>query len=90
LSYFLRPIGSAFSRKYEKEADDAAVSLMGAPEPVRDTLIRISADNLANLAPHPTYAWFDYSQPPPVERIERLEAMRESDPRNVRAHVSGS
>jgi len=90
LGYFLRPLGSALSRKYEKEADDVAVSLMGTPEPVRDTLIRLSADNLANLAPHPIYAWFNYSHPPPVERIERLEAMREGDPRNVREQVSGS
>jgi STE24 endopeptidase len=90
LGYFLRPLGSALSRKYEKEADDVAVSLMGTPEPVRDTLIRLSADNLANLTPHPIYAWFHYSHPPPVERIERLEAMREGDPRNVRGQVSGS
>jgi len=90
LSYFLRPIGSALSRKYEKEADDVAVSLIGASEPVRDTLIRLSADNLANLAPHPIYAWFNYSHPTPVERIERLEAMRNGDPRNVREQVPGS
>ena len=83
LGYFLRPLGSALSRKYEKEADDVAVSLMGTPEPMRDTLIRLSADNLANLVPHPIYAWFNYSHPPPVDRIERLEAMREGDPRNI-------
>jgi STE24 endopeptidase len=81
LSYFLRPLGSALSRKYEKEADDVAVSLMGTPEPMRDTLIRLSADNLANLTPHPIYAWFNYSHPPPVERVERLEAMRNATQR---------
>jgi STE24 endopeptidase len=75
LGYFLRPLGSALSRKYEKEADDVAVSLMGTPEPLRDTLLRLSADNLANLVPHPIYAWFNYSHPPPVDRVERLEAM---------------
>jgi STE24 endopeptidase len=83
LGYFLKPLGSALSRKYEKEADDVAVSLMGTPQPMRDTLIRLSADNLANLVPHPTYAWFNYSHPPPVDRIERLEAMQEGDRRDA-------
>jgi STE24 endopeptidase len=81
LGYFLRPLGAALSRRYEREADDMAVSLMGTPEPMKNTLIRLSADNLANLAPHPAYAWFNYSHPPPVERIERLEAMMSDDSR---------
>jgi STE24 endopeptidase len=76
LAYFLRPLVSALSRRYEREADDIAVALMGTPDPMKDALIRLSADNLADLAPHPVYSWFHYSHPPPVERIERLEAMR--------------
>jgi STE24 endopeptidase len=73
LGYFLRPIGSALSRKYEREADDVAVELMGTAAPMKEALIRLSADNLANLLPHPIFSWFNYSHPPPVERIERLE-----------------
>jgi len=73
LGYFLRPIGSALSRKYEREADDVAVKLMGTAAPMKEALIRLSADNLANLVPHPMFSWFNYSHPPPVERIERLE-----------------
>ena len=73
LGYFLRPIGSALSRKYEREADDVAVKLMGTATPMKEALIRLSADNLANLVPHPMFSWFNYSHPPPVERIERLE-----------------
>jgi STE24 endopeptidase len=34
-------------------------------------------DNLANLTPHPLYAWFYYSHPPLVKRIERLTASKE-------------
>jgi len=55
LGYFLRPVGSALSRK-----------------------IKLSADNLANLVPHPLFSWFNYSHPPPVERIERLENMMQN------------
>ena len=82
LGYFLRPIGSAISRKYERDADDVAVTLMGTAGPMKDTLIRLSADNLANLVPHPIFSWFNYSHPPPVERIERLENMLEDVSRN--------
>ena len=77
LSYFMRPVGSALSRKYEREADDIAVTLMGTARPMKNALIKLSADNLANLAPHPLFSWFNYSHPPPVERIERLETMME-------------
>ena len=73
LGYFMRPIGSALSRRYEREADDVAVTLMGTAEPMRNTLVRLNADNLANLVPHPLFSWFNYSHPPPVERIERLD-----------------
>jgi len=73
LGYFVRPIGSAISRRYERQADDVAVKLMGTPRPMKDALIRLSADNLANLVPHPVFSWFNYSHPPPVQRIERLE-----------------
>jgi len=77
LGYFLRPLGSAISRRFEGEADAAAVTLMGTAKPMRDALKRLAAENLANLVPHPLYAWFYYSHPPPVERISRLEHIGE-------------
>jgi len=75
VAYFLRPLGSMLSRRFERQADDLAVELMGTAAPMRDSLVRLSADNLANLVPHPFFSWFNYSHPPPVERIERLEEM---------------
>ena len=82
LGYFMRPIGSGISRWYEREADDVAVTLMGTAKPMKNALIKLSADNLANLVPHPLFSWFNYSHPPPVERIERLETMIEDVTRN--------
>ena len=76
LGYFLRPLGASLSRRYEKQADDVAVQLMGTAEPMKHTLIRLSSENLANLVPHPFFSWFNYSHPAPVERIERLEKMQ--------------
>ena len=71
--YFVQPLESAISRKFEREADDFAVKLTKAAEPMRNALKRLAVDNLANLNPHPLYAWFYYSHPPLVERILRLK-----------------
>jgi STE24 endopeptidase len=70
--YFLQPLESEISRKFEREADDFALELMKAAGPMRNALKRLAVDNLANLTPHPLYAWFYYSHPPLAERIERL------------------
>jgi STE24 endopeptidase len=71
--YFGQPLGSAISRRFELEADDFALELMETGEPMRNALKRLASDNLANLTPHPLYAWVNYSHPPLVERIERLK-----------------
>ena len=72
LGYFLQPLESAISRRYEREADDFSLRLMATGEPLAQALKRLATDNLANLTPHPLYAWFYYSHPPLVERISRL------------------
>jgi STE24 endopeptidase len=73
LGYFARPLGSFLSRKMEREADDFARKLLPSGEALANALKRLAADNLANLAPHPLYAWFYYSHPPLAERILRLK-----------------
>jgi STE24 endopeptidase len=80
LGYFAQPAGSAISRKFEREADDFALSLMQKAEPMANALKRLAVDNLANLSPHPFYAWFYYSHPPLVERISRLKNSSPSGP----------
>jgi len=74
LGYFAQPLESALSRRFEREADDFVLALMKTTEPMCRALKRLASDNLANLIPHPLYAWFYYSHPPLVERIERLSA----------------
>jgi len=73
LGYFVQPVESAVLRTFEREADDFTLSLMETAEPIQGALKRLAADNLANLTPHPLYAWFYYSHPPLVERISRLQ-----------------
>jgi STE24 endopeptidase len=72
LGFFAEPLESAISRRFEREADDFALGVMEAAKPMSSALKRLAADNLANLSPHPLYAWFYYSHPPLVERVARL------------------
>jgi STE24 endopeptidase len=72
LGFFAGPLESAISRRFEREADDFALELIGTGKPMTSALKRLASDNLANLSPHPLYAWFYYSHPPLVERIARL------------------
>jgi STE24 endopeptidase len=80
LGFFAHPVESAISRKFEREADDFALYLIKTADPMRRALKRLAADNLANLTPHPLYAWFYYTHPPLVERISRLKNGQDHSP----------
>jgi STE24 endopeptidase len=75
LKFFLSPLAAAFMRKYEGEADTMAFQLTGDSQPMINALKRLAKDNLSNLHPHPLYAWFYYSHPPLIERIEYLQTL---------------
>jgi len=66
------PLGSWTSRRHERQADRFARDLTGRPQDLASALVKLSRENLANLHPHPLYAWFHYSHPPIVERIRAL------------------
>lgn len=73
VTFFLSPVGATVMRKFEREADDYCLNLVGTAKPMANALKRLAKDNLANLYPHPFYAWFYYSHPPLAERIARLQ-----------------
>lgn len=75
LAFFLTPLGTAALRRFERQADHYSYILTGSTQPLRNALKRLAKDNLANLHPHPLYAWFYYSHPPLTERILRLRDM---------------
>jgi STE24 endopeptidase len=77
ITFFLTPFSAVVMRKFEREADDYCFNLVGTAQPMVSALKRLAKDNLANLHPHPFYAWFYYSHPPLVERIARLQKMEE-------------
>jgi len=78
IGYFVQPLESAISRRFEWEADDYSLRLMGTPEPICGALKRLASDNLSNLLPHPVYAWFYYSHPPLIDRLSRLQEVKTS------------
>ena len=68
----LTPLSAWLSRRHEREADRFAADLTGRPQDMASALIKLSAENLSNLFPHPWYAAFHYSHPPVVERVRTL------------------
>lgn len=75
VGFFFKPVYMALTRRWEREADLCAIHLLKEPGPLIRALKRMAADNLANLAPHPVYVWFNATHPPPGERVAALEGM---------------
>ncbi len=79
-NFLTTPLSAAWSRHHENEADDFAAQLTRRPQALAGALIKLARENLANLFPHPFYAWFYYSHPPLMERVARLQKLRSSSP----------
>jgi STE24 endopeptidase len=74
----LGPFSAWRSRCHEREADRFAADLTGKPEDLASALVKMSAENLSNLFPHPFYAAFYYSHPPAVGRVQALRKIEKS------------
>jgi STE24 endopeptidase len=75
----LTPLSAWLSRRDEYEADRFAIDITADPESLATALIKLSAENLSNLYPHPLYAAFYYSHPPVVERVQTLRRLQPAD-----------
>ena len=60
------------SRKNEFEADHYA-KITFAGKPLAEALKTLSVKTLSNINPHPWYVFVNYSHPPLLERLEKLE-----------------
>jgi STE24 endopeptidase len=69
----MTPFSAWRSRCHEREADRFASDLTGCPQDLASALVKMSAENLSNLFPHPLYAKFYYSHPPVIERVSQLQ-----------------
>ena len=71
-TFLLQPLGAAYSRKHEFEADRYASSNASATELV-SALVKLYRDNAATLTPDPLHSAFYDSHPPALARIARLK-----------------
>jgi STE24 endopeptidase len=72
-TWVLTPLGAAWSRRHEFQADAFAAHFSDGPELGR-ALVRLYRDNASTLTPDPLHSAFYDSHPPPVVRISRLVA----------------
>ena len=72
--FFFTPLGAAWSRKHEFEADTFAAQHADALELVR-ALVKLYRDNASTLTPDAVHSRFYDSHPPALERIAFLEKL---------------
>ncbi|MFZ9406729.1 MAG: M48 family metallopeptidase [Burkholderiaceae bacterium] len=72
-TFLLRPLGSALSRRHEREADDYAVQQTGS-RPLARALVKLYRDNASTLTPDPLHSAFHDSHPPALQRLARLSS----------------
>lgn len=72
--FFFTPIGAAWSRKHEFEADTFAAQHADAQQLIR-ALVKLYRDNASTLTPDAVHSRFYDSHPPALERIAFLERL---------------
>ena len=70
-TWILTPLGAAWSRRHEFQADAFAARFSDGPELGR-ALVSLYRENASTLTPDPWHSAFYDSHPPPVVRIARL------------------
>jgi STE24 endopeptidase len=72
LIFFISPLISAVSRRFEYQSDAFSATAMKDSTPMVEALIALSQKSLSNLTPHRWYSFFHYSHPTLLERIRAL------------------
>lgn len=72
-TFFLRPVLSLWSRRYEYAADRYAVNAVQDGESMKNALIKLSRENLSNLTPNKLYSFYHYSHPALYERLSAID-----------------
>ena len=72
VTFWLSPLVSLWSRRFEYQADAFAAETMGEGGSLIGALRKLNEKNLSNLIPHPLYSAFYYSHPTLLEREQAL------------------
>jgi STE24 endopeptidase len=78
-SYFINPVSSFVSRKFEITADTCELELTGSKSHFISNMTKIAKDNKAFLFPHPIAVFWNASHPPILERIKFAEDFKQVD-----------
>ena len=79
VTFWLSPLSSLWSRKFEYEADAFAADAVNSSEPMITALRKLNRENLSNLTPHPWYSGFHYDHPALLERESALKDLNPGD-----------
>ncbi len=74
-TFLFTPLGAAYSRRHEFEADAYAAAHSSAAA-LEQALVRLYEDNAATLTPDPVHSAFYDSHPPAMLRIAHLRTLR--------------
>lgn len=72
LLFFVQPLISRLSRRFEYQADLDAKVMLNTGEPLISTFKKFITHELSNINPHPIYEAFYYSHPSLLKRIRAL------------------
>jgi len=75
ISLITTPLSNYFSRKFEYEADEYAVTKTRSPDDYSITLMKLTEQNLGDKNPHPFVEWFWYSHPSINKRILHIKSI---------------
>ncbi len=76
-TFFITPLSSYTSRKYEFEADAFAANYSN-PNKLINALVKMYKDNASTLTPDPLYSAYYHSHPPALIRVQHLEQLANS------------
>jgi STE24 endopeptidase len=71
--FWMTPLASWLSRRHEYEADRYAVELSGQPGALASSLVRLSANNLGNVDPHPWFSAWHSTHPALPDRLAAID-----------------